>query len=184
MTDQENERKFWFDTADRPHRRLQGPRLFKLLSLIRRSAQPAARRELGLSDFEWRVLSQVGDRAPMSLNELAAVSTHDKGQLSRGVKRLVEAGLLIRETRRGERGVFISPTEAGKKVFAQLVDLAFRQNDGLIKGLTPDELNSFNSILDKMVENAIEMWVAEQQFKSCQDVEPAPAPASKTRVRA
>ena len=183
MTDEKGERRFWFNRADQPHRRLQAPRLFKLLSLIRRSAQPGARRELGLSDFEWRVMSQVGDRAPMSLNELAAVSTHDKGQLSRGVKRLVEAGLLVRETRRGERGVFISPTEDGKKVFEQLVDLAFRQNDTLIEGLTPEELKAFAVILDKIEANALAMWSAEQQrCRSAQEAEPLPL--SKARAEA
>ncbi len=183
MTDQKGERGFWFDRADQPHRRLQAPRLFKLLSLIRRSGTPVSRSELGLSDFEWRGMSQVGDRAPMSLNELAAVSAHDKGQLSRGVKRLVEAGLLVRETRRGERGVFISPTEAGKKVFEQLVDLAFRRNDMLIQGLTPEELKGFAVVLDKMEANAHAMLSSEQQ--RCREVQDAePAPLKKARAQA
>ncbi len=182
MTNDKNERSFWFDRADQPHRRLQGPRLFKLLSLIRRSGAPDARRELGLSDFEWRVMSQVGDRAPMSLNELAAVSTHDKGQLSRGVKRLVEAGLLVRETRKGERGVFISPTGAGKKVFEQLVALAFRRNDTLIEGLTSDELTVFGSVLDKLEANATAMWAEQQRCRTSPEAEPAPV--RKARVTA
>ncbi len=182
MTDQESERGSWVDRADQPHRRLQAPRLFKLLSLIRRSGTPGSRRELGLSDFEWRVMSQVGDKAPMSLNELAAVSTHDKGQLSRGVKRLVEAGLRVRETRRGERGVFISPTEAGKRVFEQLVDLAFRRNDMLIKGLTPEQLKAFADVLDKMEANAMAMLSDEQQCRSAPEVEPT-RPA-KSRAQA
>ena len=182
MTDQNDERGFWFERADQPHRRLQAPRLFKVLGLIRRSGTPGSRRELGLSDFEWRVMSQVGDRAPMSLNELAAASTHDKGQLSRGVKRLVEAGLLVRETRRGERGVFISPTEAGKKVFERLVDLAFRRNDTLIQGLTTEELKTFARVLDKMEANAQAMLLDEQQYRSTPEVEPARQ--GKARARA
>jgi DNA-binding MarR family transcriptional regulator len=139
---------------------------------------PQARRELGLSDFEWRVMSQVGDRAPMSLNELAAVSAHDKGQLSRGVKRLVEAGLLVRETRKGERGVFISPTNAGREVFDQLVALAFKQNEALIEGLTPDELATFWQVLDKLEANAQALLCAEQQCRG--DLEPPAMPARRT----
>jgi DNA-binding MarR family transcriptional regulator len=145
------------------HRRLEAPRLFKLLSLIRRSAAPEIRRELGLSDFEWRILSQVGDRAPMSLNELAAVTSHDKGQLSRGVKRLVQAGFLVRESRRGERGVFISPTKAGKALFARLAEQAFRRNERLIKGLTPEELKVLSRVIDKLEANAMAMLAAEQE---------------------
>jgi DNA-binding MarR family transcriptional regulator len=144
------------------HRRLETPRMFKLLSLIRRSAAPEIRRELGLSDFEWRILSQVGDRAPMSLNELAAITSHDKGQLSRGVKRLVEGGLLVRESRRGERGVFISPTKAGKALFDKLAEQAARRNERLIKGLTQDELKVLSRVIDKLEANALEVLAAEQ----------------------
>ncbi len=171
----------WFEQTQPPHRRLQGPRLFKILSIIRRFAGPQARRELGLSDFEWRVMSQVGDRAPMSLNELAAVSSHDKGQLSRGVKRLVEAGLLVRESRRGERGVFISPTDEGRKVFDQLVRLAFRQNEALIAGLTAEELEIFTRVLDKLEANATALLASEPD--RCEPDLPKPAPA-KARVGA
>lgn len=144
------------------HRRLEMPRLFKLLSLIRRCAAPEVRRELGLSDFEWRIMSQVGDRAPMSLNELAAITSHDKGQLSRGVKRLVEAGLLVRESRRGERGVFISPTKAGRVLFDRLADQAVRRNARLIVGLSGEELEVLSRVIDKLEANAQAMLAAEQ----------------------
>ena len=180
------EGRFWFDSADQPHRRLQGPRLFKVLNMIRRICSPQARRELGLSDFEWRVMSQVGDRAPMSLNELAAVSTHDKGQLSRGVKRLVEAGLLVRETRRGERGVFISPTAAGAALFEDLVRLAFKQNDALIAGITPDQMKGFFLVLDKLEANAQVMLAAEQDIRAAtgEDEAACAAPHARHKVGA
>lgn len=161
LTEATIKRKPWFENVDPPYRRIYGHRLFRLLSTIRRFAAPQARRTLGLSDFEWRVMSQVGDRAPMSLNELAAVSSHDKGQLSRGVKRLVEAGLLVRESRRGERGVFISPTAAGRKVFDDLVSLAFRQNDALIDGITGDELETFSRVIERIQANADSLLAAE-----------------------
>ncbi len=154
--------------SDAPaHRRLQAPRLFHILNMVRRFAGPQARRQLGLSDFEWRVMSQVGDRAPMSLNALAAVSAHDKGQLSRGVKRLVEAGLLVRETRRGERGVFISPTQAGREVFQRLVQLAIDQNDAIIAGLTEAELKAFSALLDKLEANAQALLATELEMREC-----------------
>ncbi len=181
MSRDKQEPKYWFNKEQAPHRRLQGPRLFKVLSLVRKFASPQARRELGLSDFEWRGMSQVGDRAPMSLNELAAVSSHDKGQLSRGVKRLVEAGLLVRESRRGERGVFISPTKAGREVFDQLVELAFKQNESLIKGISIEHLETFASVLDHMEANARELLVDEPACEAGPQHDIAPA---KTKARA
>jgi DNA-binding MarR family transcriptional regulator len=148
--------------ADEPlHRRLETPRLFKVIGLIRRSAAPSIKRELGLSDFEWRIMSQVGDRAPMSLNELALVTGHDKGQLSRGVKRLVEAGILVRQSRRGERGVFISPTEAGKALFDRLAEQAVRRNQQLIRGLSAEELKVLSRVIETMEANALELLARE-----------------------
>ena len=182
MSDDLKEPKLWCETGRSPHHRLQGPRLFKILSMIRWFAGPQARRELGLSDFEWRVMAQVGDRAPMSLNELAAVSAHDKGQLSRGVKRLVEAGLLVRERRRGERGVFISPTKAGEEVYERLVRLAFTQNDALIAVLSSEQLKIFSTVLDKLESNARALLVAEQDLRGGPEAEPVEPP--KGRVRA
>ncbi len=161
-----NRRKPWFENIDPPYRRIFGPRLFRLLSTMRRFTAPQARRQLGLSDFEWRVMSQVGDRSPMSLNELAAVSSHDKGQLSRGVKRLVEAGLLVRESRRGERGVFISPTSPGRKVFEDLVRLAFSHNDALIDGITGEELEIFNRVIEKIQANADHLVAGASELES------------------
>jgi len=147
--------------SERLHRRLETPRLFKLVGLIRRSAAPGIKTELGLSDFEWRIMSQVGDRAPMSLNELAIVTGHDKGQLSRGVKRLVGAGLLVRESRRGERGVFISPTASGAALFDRLADQAVRRNATLIQGLTAEELKVLSRVIEKLEANALAMLACE-----------------------
>jgi DNA-binding MarR family transcriptional regulator len=177
LLNDDKRRKPWFENVEPPYRRIYGPRLFRLLSTIRRYTAPEARRVLGLSDFEWRVMSQVGDRAPMSLNELAAASSHDKGQLSRGVKRLVEAGLLVRESRRGERGVFISPTAEGRKVFEDLVRLAFQQNDALIEGVTGEELETFSRVIEKIHANAKALVAAEP------DREPEEVALALTRKR-
>ena len=145
-----------------PHAHKEAPRLFHILGMLARVAGPQARRELGLSDFEWRVMAQVGHRAPLSLTELAGVTRHDKGQLSRGVKRLVEGGLLVRESRRGARGVFISPTPEGRAVYDRIVDLAIRQNEMLIAGLTPQEMKTFTRILDQLEAN-VRRAMAEEQ---------------------
>jgi DNA-binding MarR family transcriptional regulator len=176
-------RQYWFDETGQKERRLYVPRMFKILAMIRRRSVPKIRRELGLSDFEWRVMSQVGEGEPMSLNELAAASRHDKGQLSRGVKRLVEAGLLLRETRRGERGVFISPTAEGRKIFEQLKTLAYDENLDVVKGVTPEELEVFNAVLDKLETNARAMMEAEldgRHFPA--EPESAPPPAKARRL--
>jgi DNA-binding MarR family transcriptional regulator len=174
------------ERAERPHWRLPTTRMFKLVSMIRKFAGPQARRQFGLSDFEWRVMAQVGDRGPLSLNELAAESRHDKGQLSRGVKRLVEAGLLVRESRRGERGVFISATADGRALFEQLVQLSFRQADDVFRGVSAAELETFHAVLDKIEANVLALMKTEQELRTSSgdaeaDAPPAAAPAKLAR---
>ena len=75
-----------------------GFRLFSLLGVVRRLGARAVRQELGLSDFEWVIMSHVGAK-PLSFNELAGRISHDKGQISRGVKRPDAAAELRGEAR-------------------------------------------------------------------------------------
>jgi DNA-binding MarR family transcriptional regulator len=82
------------------------------------------------------------------------------------VKRLVEAGLLIRESRRGERGVFISPTKAGATLFQRLADQAAHRNTRLIQGLTRDELSVLSRVIDKLEANAQAMLDGEGPAKA------------------
>ena len=140
---------------------LEAPRLFRALSLIRRSAIPTWRRELGLSEFEWRMMSHVGASGPISLTDLANLTTQDKGQLSRCIRRLVDAGLLQRKSQRGRRGVFISQTAAGQMVFDQIMQLAVNHNARLIQGITADRLRTFAGVLQEIETNALAMITEE-----------------------
>ena len=69
-------------------------RLLSLATLLRRSANLLYRRELGLSEVEWRILAIVGDHAPLTLAALVEILGLDKGQLSRGVTALVKRRIL------------------------------------------------------------------------------------------
>ena len=64
------------------------------LNLLRRSAGAALRRLLDISVAEWAVIGELGARAPVSLNELAAGLALDKTRLSRTVTGLVGRGLV------------------------------------------------------------------------------------------
>jgi hypothetical protein len=61
-------------------RRLLAARLITLMKLLYRSAGPAYRAETRLSDFEWRVMMQVGDHGPLVLTALATLLHQDKAR--------------------------------------------------------------------------------------------------------
>jgi DNA-binding MarR family transcriptional regulator len=142
--------------------RLLSARLIMLVTLIRRTAALTYRRELGLSEVDWRIVSQVGEFAPLSLNELADVIGLDRGQLSRGVTRLVAAGLLTRTARRGGPGILIGLTARGEDIFVHLMELAHRRNAAFIDGIDAGDLRTFSAVLERMTENARALLAAEQ----------------------
>ncbi|HVO14750.1 MAG TPA: MarR family transcriptional regulator [Alphaproteobacteria bacterium] len=142
--------------------RLMSARLITLVTQIRRTAALTYRRELGLSEVDWRVLSQIGEHAPLSLNALAEIIGLDRGQLSRGVTRLVAAGLATRTARRGGPGILIGLSPAGEDLFVRLMALALERNAAFTRGIGAQELATFSAVLDKMTANARVLLESEQ----------------------
>lgn len=139
-------------------RQLLAWRVSALLNLVRRSATPAYRRVTGLSDFEWRVVRQVGVFAPLLLTELAALLGQDKSQVSRSMKRLTKAGTLSRE---GPRGRFVL-TASGQAIYARILRLSRTRNSALIRELTDRELETFTAFVAHLQANARTLLDAEE----------------------
>ena len=72
--------------------RLVTMRMVWLFTLMRRGGVLAQRRRFGLSEIEWRIMTQLGTGARLSLNALAEALLQDRGQLSRAVKGMVTRG--------------------------------------------------------------------------------------------
>ena len=149
------------EEGQRLDQRLLAPRMFNLLGLIRRVGVRAVRRELGLSEFEWLVMSHVGQR-PLTFTELAERMGHDKGQLSRGVTRLVESGLLTRQRRRASRSVVIAASQEGQKVFERLIAMAILGQNKLVQGVSPQDLDTFVGVMEQMKANASALLAARE----------------------
>lgn len=130
-------------------------RLLALATLLRRSASLLYRRELGLSQVEWRVLAMVGQHAPLTLGALAAILGLDKGQLSRSVTALVRRRILVRTADpQDSREVHIALTPHGQATFDTLIALALKRNRELVAGLDRAELAALLAALDRLLANA------------------------------
>src|SRR6478735_795817 len=97
-------------------------RMIRLFVMLRKSGILAQRRLFGLSETEWRIMTHVGDTAPLSLNGLADAMVQDRGQLSRAVKSMVERGLLTRERKPGGPEVEIELSGEGRTIYGQMID--------------------------------------------------------------
>jgi DNA-binding MarR family transcriptional regulator len=141
---------------------LIAPELITLQSLLHRSATLTFKREVGLSDFDWRVMSQIGEHAPLTLIQLMPMLNRDKSQVSRAVVSLESQGLITRTRIGNGRHILISTTGRGRAVYDQLAHLALQRNASLLSGLNAQEQQSLTVMLDKLTSSATAMLELEQ----------------------
>src|SRR5690606_33382361 len=82
-------------------RRLVTARIWTLLTSLRLSAEVDYRRETGMAELDRRLLIAVYTSSTATPLALTAALGHDKGQVSRALKRLEAARLIRREGLRG-----------------------------------------------------------------------------------
>lgn len=129
-------------------------RIVSLLDLLRRSGTMAHRRNFDISGIEWRIMSQVGDNAPLSLNDLADRLNLDRGQVSRAVKAMKERGLVDSARRPGGPAIEITLSAEGKGLYARMVRLAVERNAFLVGDIPDDEIERVSAVLDRLSRKA------------------------------
>lgn len=139
-------------------------RMIRLFVMLRRSGVLAQRRQFGLSETEWRIMTQPGETAPLSLNGLAEAMLQDRGQLSRAVKSMVERGLLTRERKPGGPEVEIELSREGRNIYAHMVEWVHERDRELTAGVPADEIATVRRVLGTMRERARAMLEEEQRL--------------------
>ena len=142
--------------------KLVAPLLVTLSSYLGRSATIAYRRESGLSNFIWQIMSQIGEHQPITLAHLIALVYRDKSQVGRAVKWLEAEGLVERRPVRRRRDVLLNCTARGNTLYAQMCDSALRRDDYLFAELPVAERKDFIAVLDLLTERADALLAAEQ----------------------
>jgi DNA-binding MarR family transcriptional regulator len=130
-------------------------RLHTLSKLTDRATQQAYLDEVGVALGEGRCLAAVGAFGPLSVNDLAGYANLNKGQASRAAQTLVEKGLVRKEAAPSDgRGVVLSLTPAGSKVWARSQSVIARRNDEITECLSAGELRTLDELLDRLVSHA------------------------------
>jgi len=137
-------------------------RMIRLFVVLRRAGILAQRRLFGLSETEWRIMTQIGETAPLSLNGLAEAMMQDRGQLSRAVKGMVERGLLTRERKPGGPEIEIALSREGRALHARMVDWVHERDRALTAGVPDEELATVWRVLGTMRDRA-QVLVEEEQ---------------------
>lgn len=152
------------NTAPRAIYGLVSMRMIRLWVMLRKSGILAQRRQFGLSETEWRIMTQLGDSAPLSLNGLADAMLQDRGQLSRAVKSMVERGLLTRERKPGGPEIEIDLSERGQAIYGQMVEWVHERDRKLTTGLADDDIATLWRVLSEMMDRAQAMLDEEQRL--------------------
>ena len=137
-----------------PMSKLVTMRMVILFNLLRRSALLTQRKDFGLSEIEWRIMTLMnrGEHPePLSLNDIAQMLVQDRGQLSRAVKGMVERGILTRNRKPGGPEIEIGLADRGRELHALMVERALERDRFLLEDIDPADIEVMRRVVDKMI---------------------------------
>jgi DNA-binding MarR family transcriptional regulator len=105
-----------------------------------------------MSVTEWRILAVLGRFPGLVASEVCERTAMDKVAISRGVRSLMEKGLLDRQQDSGDRRrqrLYISPGR-GERVLQRVVPIALHYERQLVESLNPGELEALSRIMQKL----------------------------------
>ena len=127
---------------------------YRLSVLSNRISQAIANRyaeRFGLGVTEWRVVAVLGRYPDLSAGEVAARTAMDKVAVSRAVARLVERGLVERDTHgHDRRRSVLALSRGGQRIYDQIAPLALDLERRLLLQLDRDERKALDALLDKL----------------------------------
>lgn len=126
-------------------------RLSVLSNRISQTIAHAYADRFGLAITEWRVIAVLGRYPGVSASEVAERTAMDKVAVSRTVARLLQRHLLQREIHRGDRRrSVLALSEAGYKVYDDVVPMALRYERELFAALDDGERATFDRLVSKL----------------------------------
>lgn len=128
-------------------------RLSILSNRVSQTIASAYARRFGLGVTEWRVIAVLGRYPGLSANGVAARTAMDKVAVSRTVARLLERGLLQRDTHDDDRRrSVLELSRDGYGIYDEVVPLALEYERRLLAPLDADEQAQLDRLLRKLNE--------------------------------
>lgn len=113
--------------------------------------QKIYKNKYGLLRTDWRVLFHLGIYGRMTARDIGAKAKIHKTKVSRAVHRLAQHRFMIRERDEKDRRVeWLILTQSGLAAYEDLRASASRYESDLVKGLSGDEKDALQSILQKI----------------------------------
>ena len=138
-------------------------RILLLSSTLARWASREYLQRFKLKLPEWRILSIVGARGPVSVNEVAETLSIDKAWISRTVPKLVEMGYLkTRIDAVDRRRTILETTKRGTALHEEMTGVSMARQERLVRPLSREELAEFERLL-KVLQNEAELLLRQQR---------------------
>jgi len=138
---------------------------FNILQLANRISTDFARlyATFGIGIPEWRVLAVLGEKGPVTANQICTVTFMDRAIVSRAVSDLVKKDYVVRQgDPEDRRRIILHLTRRGAALCNRIVPAARNRQERLLSVLSPDEIDRlFDSLftirekIDRMLDEKL-----------------------------
>jgi len=105
---------------------------------------------------QWTILNVLHEEPGIIQSEIAEKTYKDKTNITRILDVLSKNGYVVRENHESDRrSSCIYLTDAGRKMFDDLIPYIVSINEQFRKGISDAEMETFSSILERICENAV-----------------------------
>lgn len=154
MTDQDNSSSLLILKGFLPYR------LSTLSNRISRAIADRYEQRFALSLPEWRTVAVLGEESNLSAADVGERTAMDKVAVSRAVKNLLKTGRIERYFSPDDRRrSVLALSKLGREVYEKVVPLALSYESALLDGLSQEEQESLDKILNKL--NEIQLHTVE-----------------------
>jgi DNA-binding MarR family transcriptional regulator len=130
-------------------------RLSVLSNTVSTTVARAYDKRFKVSIPEWRVIAILGRFPGLSAVEVAERTMMDKVAVSRAVTKLIKKGRIDRQFADADkRRSILNLTEEGRKLHDEIAELALGFESDLLAGLSPEELQQLNAVMEKLLARA------------------------------
>lgn len=130
-------------------------RLSVLSNTVSTTVARAYDKRFKVSIPEWRVIAVLGRFPGLSAVEVAERTLMDKVAVSRAVTKLIKNGRIDREFADADRRrSILNLSEEGKQLHDEIATLALEFERDLLEGLTAEQLEQFDVILERLLARA------------------------------
>lgn len=130
------------------------PLLSMLMVVIRAQENIVANAPTKITIVQWRVLGALGEESWLSMTKLSYRTFVERTALYHSLQKMDEKGYVRR--RQGEtdrRSVEVSLTPRGKRLYLKCADIAQREIEKALSGISARDLKQLSKTLDRMKAN-------------------------------